>query len=125
MKSDLEKKILRIEFNVYENNTFEDKYLMLLVNNKKIDLQAERTSKDPLLKEYTSVHFFPFTLQTPYTNVVTMQRQQFYERPTEWGYATGFPGKRYDYLTTDDSLMYREAMSNIITKPDIKSIIEF
>ena len=62
MKSDLEKKILRIEFNVYENNTLEDKYLMLLVNNRKIDLQAERTSRDPLLKEYTSVHFFPFTL---------------------------------------------------------------
>ena len=39
-KTDLESKVIKVEVEVNPGQTFEDKYLALLLNNKKIDLQS-------------------------------------------------------------------------------------
>ena len=48
MATDLEHKKLRVEVIVNQGNTFEDKKIALIMNNRRINLQAERTEKDPL-----------------------------------------------------------------------------
>ena len=74
MKTDLESKILRVEVTVESGNTFEEKKLAVLINNKRINTFAERTELDPVLQEYTSIHFLPISDDLRMTSTVTMQR---------------------------------------------------
>ena len=77
------------------------------------------------MKEFTSIHFFPFSDERIVTNVVTLQRQDFQERPSQLGYLFGASGTEYQYVAANEKDFKQEVFLEHHLKPTVKGVIEF
>ena len=104
MKGDLQSKIVSIGLIATDRTVLQDKDILPITNNGRIDFETRRNNPEVL--NYTSYHWIPISTNpaAPVTSTLTLERQTLLQPLSEFSRLLGLKNPEQSFYTVKDNI---------------------